>query len=474
MIEGTAWDRGLSVGAGGKGMVGHAGAVLLRRLADRTGLVIALTRVFPAGGSGWRDRAVVFVQLAISIALGARSVLEAEQLSLHQRRVFGPVVSDSTMHRMLAAFDEDMFAALSRARARARRVVWTLLTLRPNGFPWMSVAGKRLDKWVIVDVDATIITSASKKDGAGATFKKTYGFHPLAVWCANTGECLAMMLRSGNAGSNTAEDHIAVLDEALRQIPGSSSAKLLVRVDGAGATHKLHEYLRDLTTRRRRVRFTTGWTITDADEAAIARLPERAWEPALQQDGSPHEEYEVAELTGLNEREGWIDGLRLIVRRVRPSRRHLKNLTDLEKKTGWKYSVVATDISKMTRIPGSHQIQWLDALHRQHAVVEDRVRTGKATGLHNLPSKSWTINRSWMAAANTAADLDAWLRLLTLHDQDDLAEAEPQTMRLRIYHQPARLARHARRRYLRLDPSWPWTDAFVLAWNRLTALPQTT
>uniref|UniRef100_A0AAU1IDC6 Transposase n=1 Tax=Streptomyces sp. NBC_00180 TaxID=2903632 RepID=A0AAU1IDC6_9ACTN len=214
---------------------------------------------------------MVFVQLAISIALDARSVLEAEQLSLHQRRVFGPVVSDSTMHRMLAAFDEDMFAALSRARARARRVVWTLLTLRPNGFPWMSVAGKRLDKWVIVDVDATIITSASKKDGAGATFKKT-----------------------------------------------------------------------------------------------------------------------------------------------------------------------------------------------------------KATGLHNLPSKSWTINRSWMAAANTAADLDAWLRLLTLHDQDDLAEAEPQTMRLRIYHQPARLARHARRRYLRLDPSWPWTDAFVLAWNRLTALPQTT
>ncbi|MFE4799131.1 transposase [Streptomyces sp. NPDC056708] len=75
------------------------------------------------------------------------------------------------------------------------------------------MAGKHLDKWVIVDIDATIITAASKKDGADATFKKTYGFHPLAAWCANTGECLAMMLRSGNAGSNTAADHIAVLTE---------------------------------------------------------------------------------------------------------------------------------------------------------------------------------------------------------------------------------------------------------------------
>ncbi|MFE4799132.1 hypothetical protein ACFRFL_29710 [Streptomyces sp. NPDC056708] len=129
MIESTAWSRGLSVGAEGKGLVGHAGAALLRRLADRAGLVAALTRVFPSGGSGWRDRAVVFVQLAISIALGARSVLKAEQLSLHQRKVFGPVASDSTMHRMLASFDEDMFAALSRARARTRRVVWTLLAL---------------------------------------------------------------------------------------------------------------------------------------------------------------------------------------------------------------------------------------------------------------------------------------------------------------------------------------------------------
>ncbi|MET7519434.1 transposase [Streptomyces sp. NPDC005480] len=315
-----------------------------------------------------------------------------------------------------------------------------------------------------------------QEGGSSATFKRTFGFHPLAAWCANTQECLAMLLRTGNAGSNTATDHITVLDEALAQIPHSSSAKILVRLDGAGATHDLHEHMEKLNTARRRVRFTTGWKITAADEAAIAELPERAWESSLKQDGDLHddEHSQVAELTGLNRREGWLEGMRLIVRRVRPSGRHTESLTAFEKKTGWKYSIVATNITKLWGVAGSHQVQWIDALHRHHAVVEDRVRTNKAMGLHNLPAKSWIANRGWMLAANVAADLDAWLRLLVLHDQEDLADAEPQTMRMRIYHQAGRLARHARIRHLRLDASWPWSAAFALAWNRLTGLPQVT
>ncbi|GGY09786.1 hypothetical protein GCM10010358_73060 [Streptomyces minutiscleroticus] len=166
--------------------------------------------------------------------------------------------------------------------------------------------------------------------------------------------------------------------------------------------------------------------------------------------------------------------MRLIVRRVRPSGRHTDNLTDLEKRTGWKYAIVATDITKPWGVAGSHQVQWIDALHRHHAVVEDRVRTNKAMALHNPPATSWTSNRSRMLAANVAADLDAWLRLLALHDQDSLADAEPPTMRMRIYHQTGRLAHHARARRLRLDASWPWGAAFALAWYRLTGLPQTT
>ena len=110
----------------------------------------------------------------------------------------------------------------------------------------------------------------------------------------------------------------------------------------------------------------------------------------------------------------WPDGLRWIVRRVRPSRRHLKKLTAYEKETGWKYSIICTNIPEegIEGVPGSRHAQFIDVLHRQHAVVEDGVRTGKAAGLRNLPSKSWRVNCGWVVAANIAADLQAWCRLL--------------------------------------------------------------
>lgn len=458
--------------ADGKGLVGHAGAVLLRKLADRVGLTGGLARVLPSStAAGWRERAGVLIQLAVAIVLGARSLLEAEHLQVHHRGLFGPAASDSTMRRVLAGLDEDTLQKIAKVRRRVRRHVWCLLHLRPGGFPYLTVAGRHLKGWIVVDLDATVITSASKKVGAAATFKGTFGFHPLAGWCANTGESLAMELRPGNAGANTVEDHLRVLAASLGQIPHSSQAKLLIRVDGAGATHGLLEHLEALNTTRRTVRYTVGWKITPEDEAAIAKLPESVWETSLRQDGSLQAGYHVAELTGVNTREGWPEGMRLIVRRVRPSRRQLKKLTAFEKETGWRYSITATNIRHLWGITGSHQVQFLDALHRDHAEVEDRVRTNKAMGLHNLPSASWQVNTGWMLAANLACDLDAWLRLLTLHDQHDLADAEPDTMRFRLYHLPARLAHHARRRFLRIERTWPWAKAFTTSWARLTEFP---
>jgi hypothetical protein len=127
--------------------------------------------------------------------------------------------------------------------------------------------------------------------------------------------------------------------------------------------------------------------------------------------------------------------MRLLVRRTRPSRRHLKKLTAFEKRTGWRYQIIATNIGRMWGIAGSHQPQWLDCLHRAHAGVEDRVRTNKAMGLSKLPSQSWTVTTGWVLAANLAADI-AWTRLLALHDQPDLADAEPGTLRYRLRHPP--------------------------------------
>ncbi|MEU8248433.1 hypothetical protein [Nonomuraea sp. NPDC048916] len=180
--------------------------------------------------------------------------------------------------------------------------------------------------------------------------------------------------------------------------------------------------MQGLNTTRRAVRFTVGWKITDVDEAAIAKLPESAWQAALRQDGRVHEHAQVAELTGLDERaKHW--GVRLLVRRVKPSARDAAQLTDLEKRTGWKYAIIATNLGPrgLRGIGGSHHVQFIDAVHRDHAEVEDRVRCNKAMGLRNLPSKTWNVNVGWVPAANLAADLDAWTRLLGLHDDAELA-----------------------------------------------------
>ncbi|MEO3825429.1 IS1380 family transposase [Actinomadura sp. B10D3] len=475
MSKTIGWDRRLRVAATGKNQVGQAGAVLLRACADRTGLTAALSQVMPSStAAGWWDRGVTLASTAVAIVLGAVNLSDCERLWAQQVAVFGAPVSDSTIHRALAATDDELLARISRARAKVRRHVWSLLRLRPGGFPWLVVAGKRLTGWVVIDIDATLITAHSAKQGAAVTFKKTWGHHPLAAWCANTSECLAMLLREGNAGSNTVTDHLAVLAEALRQVPGSPAAKILVRVDGAGATHELLEHLQSLNTMRRTVRYTVGWKITDADERAIAALPERVWAVSLHQDGREQQEYGIAELTGLNTRTGWPEGMRLLVRRTRWSARHVNKLTPFELKTGWRYQITATNIGRMWGIAGSHHPQWLDVLHRAHAGVEDRVRTNKALGLGKLPSKSWEVNCGWVLAANLAADLDAWTRLLGLHDSDDLADAEPGTLRYRLLHLPGRLTRHARTRTLAIAADWPWAKAFTTCWDRLTSLPAPT
>jgi hypothetical protein len=324
-------------------------------------------------------------------------------------------------------------------------------------------------------MDGTLVTAHSDKEGAAPTWKKGYGFHPLAAWCMNTRECLAMMLRPGNAGSNTFTDHRDVLAAAVRQVPARFRRKILVRIDGAGASHDLVKHLLKMSSPRRIALFTCGWMITPADEAAIMQVPAGAWEPGIGQDETIEEDKNVAEITHLMTRAGnWPDGLRWIVRRTKPSRRQMRNLTDYEKKTGWRYSVICTNIpdSGIKDVPGSNHPQYIDVTHREHAIVETNgVRTAKAMGLRNLPSKTWQVNKGWVIAANIAADLTAWTRLLGFHDDPDLREAAPDTLRYRVWHIPARLAHHARQRILKISPSWPWKEAFLTCWQRLCALP---
>ncbi len=177
MSKGSGWAQRLVIASGGKGLVGHAGAVLLRQCADRTGLTSGLNRVLPRGnGPGWWDRGTVLVCLAMAIVLGARSMSDIGLL-VHQGLVFGDPPSEATVRRALAGLDDAGLARIGKARAKVRARVWDLLERRPGGFPWLTVAGKLLSGWVVIDLDATLITAHSGKQGAAATFKKGFGFH---------------------------------------------------------------------------------------------------------------------------------------------------------------------------------------------------------------------------------------------------------------------------------------------------------
>src|SRR5262249_10165163 len=72
-MHATGWSRGLEVTGGGSGVVSHAGLVLLRELADRTGLTAGLSAALPSPAGG-HDRGRVMADLACAIADGARVI----------------------------------------------------------------------------------------------------------------------------------------------------------------------------------------------------------------------------------------------------------------------------------------------------------------------------------------------------------------------------------------------------------------
>lgn len=231
----------MSVSADGVGVVAHAGSVATRLLADRIGLTaelsnaMARTKFVPL-----HDRGRVLADVAVMLADGGEAIADIDVLR-HQRSVLGLVASPPTVWRTLDEVTPGRLNKLQTARARTRRHVWAQL---PGGVPASRVAGTDLDDDLIVlDIDATIVIAHSEKEHAAATFKRTFGFHPLGVWCDNTSEFLAAKLRAGNAGSNTAVDHIEVLTEAIAQIPGHHRKKLLIRSDAAGASHGLLDWI---------------------------------------------------------------------------------------------------------------------------------------------------------------------------------------------------------------------------------------
>lgn len=455
----------MSVTGDGSGVVAHAGGVGLRLLADRVGLsgelsaAVARRSFVPV-----HDRGRVLVDVAVMIADGGEAIADIDVLG-HQSDVLGPVASAPTVWRALDELTPARLTKIARARARVRRHVWAQLAASPGGIPASKVAGTDLADTVVLDVDATIVVAHSEKEHASATFKRTFGFHPLGVWCDNTNEFLSAMLRTGKAGSNTAADHIEVLSQAIAQIPVRHRKKLLIRCDGAGASHQLLDWLTDQgAVRGRSLDYSVGFPVTDKVREAIKAVPEKAWTSAIDADGGARAGGDVAELTGLLDLEGWPEGMRILVRRERPHPG--AQLSLFEEADGWRYQAIATNTT-------TGQLAFLEARHRAHARVEDRIRHAKDSGLGRFPSREFAINQAWLMATTIAADLVAWTRLLAFTgDAAVLVACEPKALRYRFLHVPARLTRSARRRRLRIPKTWPWAAAIVAVFANIAAIPQ--
>jgi hypothetical protein len=434
----------VEVTADGEGLVSHAGSALLAQIADMSGLTQALS-VRLAGLKERRsghDPGRVVRDLAVMLADGGDCLADLGAVR-DQDALFGAVASDSTAFRVIdrIACTPGLLDALADAHARAREHVWT-----QTGAP----------ERVTIDVDATLVGSHSEKEGAAGNYKGGYGFHPLMAYCEETDEALAAILRPGNAGSNTAADHVAVVEDALAQVPAEhiEDTEILVRADSAGATHALLEFCRE-----HRLRYSVGYELTDQVRAAILKIPEDAWIAALATDGSERENGQIAEITDLLDLTAWPTGSRVIVRRERAHPGAQLSFTDHD---GHRFQAVLTD-------QPDRDIQVLERRQRQRAHAETQIRNDKDTGLRNLPFRDFEHNRVWLMLVGIAHDLLVWTQRLLL--TGELARCEPKRLRYRLLHVAARLAFHARKATLRIHAAWPWAQALVDAFTRARALP---
>ena len=450
-------------------LISSSGALLLREAIR----VAGLDRGLSAALAPWRptrarhDPGKVLLDLATAVALGGDCLADIAAVRA-QPTMFGSVASDPTVSRLFTALAGDVdeaVAAVRRARADARAAVWA------RRRPLAGAPGNRNGGQVLVDIDATLVTSHSDKEGAEPTFKRGYGFAPMCAFVDHgehgTGEALAIDLRPGKASPWNSADHIATLDAALAQLPEHERGQVLVRADTGACSKAFLHHITNLE-----LEYSIGFSAREGVQAAIEAIPEQAWRAAVDSDGDHRDGAQVAELTGWMPvptkptrsparfgPQHWPDGMRVIARRERPHPGAQLRLTD---HNGWRITCFATN----TKGTG-WTLAALEVRHRQRARCEDRIRCLKDTGLRNLPFHGYAQNRLWIEVVALAADLLTWTQTLAFDEHQTARRWEPKRLRFRLLAVAGRIIRTGRRRRLRLPRDWPWNRLIDTGWTTL-------
>jgi DDE family transposase len=324
---------------------------------------------------------------------------------------------------------------------------------------------------VIVDIDATLVSAHSDKEGAEPTYKRGFGFAPMCAFVDHgehgTGETLAIDLRPGKASPWNSADHIATLQAALEQLPDAERDQVLVRADTGACSKAFLHHITDAA-----LEYSVGFSAREGVQAAIEAIPEQAWRAALDGGGDPRDGAQVAELTAWMPTptkptrsparfgpQQWPAGMRVIARRERPHPGAQLRLTD---HNGWRITCFATN----TRGAG-WTVATLEVRHRQRARCEDRIRALKDTGLRNLPFHGYAHNQLWVEIVALAADLLAWTQTLAFHAHQPARRWEPKRLRFRILAVAGHIIHTSRRRRLRLPRDWPWNHLIDIGWTSL-------
>ncbi|MGD0985927.1 MAG: transposase [Acidimicrobiales bacterium] len=316
----------------------------------------------------------------------------------------------------------------------------------------------RSDDW-FAQLAGPDLPSAENKGG--------FGFHPMFCFADATGEALSGVLRPGNAGSNTAADHVRVLDEAISQLPDDVQAghhvgenaslvrrEVVCRTDSGGTTAAFTTALR-----ARNIGFFTSAMTNDQVQAAIfdAEGIEEVWVPALGKDGEEQDGSSVCELTSLVLLSAFPSGTRLIVRR---EPRHPGAQRSLFPSLEYRYWGFYTDCEGK---PAE-----LDLMMRAHAHVENHIARLKDSGLCRFPFSSFEANANWMAVVMLSADLVRWFQLLCCDGYWSCAR--PKALRWGLFHAPGRIVRTARRSIVRILEHWPQAGILLSAYRHIEAI----
>ena len=449
----------------------------------------------------------VLTSLAVALTAGATC--------LDDLRLLNPLVSTglttatgsvATAHRrlhQLANHVDRVDERISRSMRTLRTRAWTALgDLNPT-----TTATR--DDPLIIDIDASLIHIHSTKQNAGPTYKKGYGFHPLCAFVDHGpglgGEPLAMLMRPGNTGANNADDHLTLIRDAYRALPGSQTGgnighRILVRTDGAGGTKNVAAYLHS-----RGFAYSLGIRVNEKIGALVSTLADEVKQGVLRPgaDGGVTDTGTayVADITGLLSTgkageyginlDRFPSDTRVIVRVEYPAAGCQLRITDVD---GRRVTAFITN--------SAGQPQVLDLRHRGRGRCEQRIKDAKDLGFLAVPHHSFAANRIWMHAVFIAGALSTWSRLLgadpaqlsaakktatdmrrSSHQSKSLVAKmartaarswwwlwDPGSLRARVLSTAATVARHARQLRVHLDGNAPHAGLLAAALARIRSL----